>query len=241
MKTAIVTGASSGIGLAITRALLGRGYGVVGNARTLSRLKKVAAELGDPKAFVPVEGDIGRPEVADRMFYVAQEHFDHVDVLVNNAGVFIAKPTADYSVDDVEQLLSTNAKGFFYPCQRAARHMSARGTGSILNITASLATLPQASAPALLPVLVKGGIERATRALALELAPHGVRVNAIAPGIIDTPMHAPEAHDFLRALSPMKKIGTAEQIVDAALYLIDAEFTTGAVLHVDGGASTGRW
>jgi len=240
-KTAIVTGASSGIGLALTQAFLDRGYVVIGNARTQSRLKKAQGALGSPGRFVPVEGDIGQPQVGKRLFDVALERFGHVDVLVNNAGVFIAKPTVNYAVDDVEQMISTNLKGFFYPSQQAARHMAERGSGSIINITASLASQPQADTPALLAVLIKGGIDRATRALALELAPKGVRVNAIAPGIVDTPMHDPATHEFLKTLSPMKRIGTAAEIVGAALYLVDAEFTTGVVLPVDGGATTGRW
>jgi NAD(P)-dependent dehydrogenase (short-subunit alcohol dehydrogenase family) len=240
-KTAIVTGASSGIGLALTRAFLERGYNVVGNARTLSRLKQAAEALGSPARFVPVEGDIGRPDVGKRLFDVALERFGHVDVLINNAGIFIAKPTADYTEDDIERVMATNLRGFLYPTQHAARHMAQRGSGSILNITASLASQPQASVPSLLAVLTKGGIDRATRALALELAPRGVRVNAIAPGIIDTPMHKPATHEFLKSASPMNQLGTVEQIVDAALYLTDAAFTTGVVLAVDGGASTGRW
>jgi len=240
-KTAIVTGASSGIGMAIARAFLDRGYGVIGNARTLSRLRKASDALGSADRFVPVEGDIGRPEVGKRLFEVALDRFGHVDVLVNNAGIFIAKPTADYGVDDVEQMISTNLKGFFYPTQQAARHMAERGSGSIINITASLAIQPQAGAPALLAVLIKGGIDQATRALALELAPKGVRVNAIAPGVIDTPMHEPATHEFLKTLSPMKRMGTAAEVVAAALYLVDAAFTSGVVLPVDGGATTGRW
>ncbi len=240
-KTAIVTGASSGIGLALARALLDRGYAVIGNARTRSRLKQASDALGSPERFVPVDGDIGRPEVGKRLFEVALDRFGHVDVLVNNAGVFIAKPTTDYDVDDVEQMIGTNLKGFVYPSQQAARHMAERGSGSIINITASLASLPQAAVPALLAVLIKGGIDHATRALALELAPKGVRVNAIAPGVIDTPMHTPATHEFLKTLSPMKRIGTVGEVVAAALHLLDAEFTTGVVLPVDGGAATGRW
>jgi NAD(P)-dependent dehydrogenase (short-subunit alcohol dehydrogenase family) len=240
-KTAIVTGASSGIGLGLARAFLDRGYAVIGNARTLSRLKKASDALGSPERFVPVDGDIGRPEVAKRLFEVALDRFGHVDVLVNNAGVFIAKPTADYEVDDVEQMIATNLKGFVYPSQQAARHMSERGSGSIINITASLASQPQAAVPALLAVLIKGGVSLATRALALELAPKGVRVNAIAPGVVDTPMHTPATHEFLKTLSPMKRIGTVGDVVAAALYLVDAEFTTGVVLQVDGGATAGRW
>ena len=240
-KTAIVTGASSGIGLALARAFLDRGYAVVGNARTLSRLKQASNELGSPDCFVPVEGDIGRPEVAKRLFDVALDRFGHADVLVNNAGIFIAKPTTDYGVEDVEQMISTNLKGFFYPSQQAAKNMAERGSGAIINITASLAIQPQAGVPALLAVLIKGGIDHATRALALELAPKGVRVNAIAPGVIDTPLHEPPSHAFLKTLTPMGRIGTVAEIVGAAPYLVDAEFTTGVILPVDGGASTGRW
>src|SRR6267378_6778275 len=175
----------------LARALLDRGYAVIGNARTLSRLKEASDALGSPERFVPVDSDIGRPEVGKRLFEAALDRFGHVDVLVNNAGVFIAKPTTDYDVDDVEQMIGTNLKGFVYPSQQAARHMAERGSGSIINITASLASQPQANVPALLAVLIKGGIDQATRALALELAPKGVRVNAIAPGVIDTPMHDP--------------------------------------------------
>ena len=240
-KTAIVTGASSGIGLSIARALLDRGYVVIGNGRTLSRLKKAGDALGSPDRFVPIEGDIGRPEVSKRLFDAALERFGQVDVLVNSAGVFIAKPTTDYGVEDVEEMISTNLKGFIYPSQQAARHMGERRSGSIINITASLASQPQSGLPALLAVLTKGGIDQATRALALELAPKHVRVNAIAPGAIDTPLHKPGTYEFLKTLSPMKRVGTVEQVVEAALYLIDAEFTTGAVLRVDGGAATGRW
>jgi NAD(P)-dependent dehydrogenase (short-subunit alcohol dehydrogenase family) len=240
-KTAIVTGASSGIGLALARAFLDRGYAVIGNARTLERLTEASAALGSPGNFVPVEGDIGRPEVSNRLFEVARERFDRVDVLVNNAGIFIAKPTIDYDIDDVERMISTNLKGFFYPSQQAARHMGERGSGSIINIVASLALQPQASSPALLAVLTKGGIAAATRALAIELAPKGVRVNAIAPGVIGTPLHESSTQSSLKESSPMKRIGTTDEIVGAALYLVDAEFTTGVVLPVDGGATAGRW
>jgi NAD(P)-dependent dehydrogenase (short-subunit alcohol dehydrogenase family) len=240
-KTAIVTGASSGIGLALARAFLARGYAVIGNARTLARLKKAQDALESPDRFVAVEGDIGHPDVGKRLFDVARERFGHVDVLVNNAGIYIAKATADYDVDDVERMISTNLKGFFYPSQQAARHMAARGSGSIINISASLALQPQSDAKALLAVLVKGGIACATRALALELAPKGVRVNAIAPGVIATPLLDPAAFAIAKTRSPMGRIGTPEQIVEAALYLVDAEFTTGVVLPVDGGATAGQW
>jgi NAD(P)-dependent dehydrogenase (short-subunit alcohol dehydrogenase family) len=244
-KTAIVTGASSGIGLGIARALLERGYTVIGNARTRTRLERAAAELGagnrSGDRFIAVEGDIGRPEVAKRLFDTALAHSGRVDLLVNNAGIFIAKPTAQYEVDEVEQMINTNLKGFIYPSQQAARHMVAQKSGSIVNITAALASQPQAAVPALLAVLIKGGIDRATRALALELAPAGVRVNAVAPGLVETPMHTAASHEFLKGLAPMKQLGTVEQIVQAVLYLVDAPFTTGVTLTVDGGMSAGRF
>jgi NAD(P)-dependent dehydrogenase (short-subunit alcohol dehydrogenase family) len=239
-KTAIVTGASSGIGLALTRAFLARGYAVIGNSRSQSRLKEAHDTLESPDRFVPIAGDIGRPEVGKRLFSVALERFGHVDVLVNSAGILISKPTLEYSADDVEQMLSTHLKGFFYPSQEAARHMAARGSGSIINISASVALQPQA-ANVLLPVLVKGGVASATRALALELAPRGVRVNAIAPGPVDTPLIDRSMHESLKALSPMNRIGAVQEIVDAALYLVDAGFTTGVVLPIDGGSTAGRW
>jgi NAD(P)-dependent dehydrogenase (short-subunit alcohol dehydrogenase family) len=237
--TAIVTGTSSGIGFELAQAFLRRGYAVVGNA--LSGGAKASDELGSRERCIMLEGDIGRPEVAKRLFEVALDRFGQVDVLVNNAGIFIAKPTREYTVDDVERMLGTNLKGFFYPTQQAARHMAERGSGVILNITASLAIEPQAVALALLAVLTKGGIDRATRALALELAPKGVRVNAIAPGVVDTPMHSPQDHEVLKTLSPMKRLVTTAQIVQAAFYFIDAEATTGVILPVDGGATAGRW
>jgi NAD(P)-dependent dehydrogenase (short-subunit alcohol dehydrogenase family) len=239
VKTAIVTGASSGIGFALTRALLDRGYAVIGNA--LSGIEAASAAFGAGDRFVPIAGDIGRPETGKRLFDVALERFDHVDLLVNNAGVYVGKPTVDFTVDDVAKVIGTNLHGFIYPTQEAARHMAARGAGSIINITASVAIQPQADSLSLLAVLTKGGIAAATRALAIELAPRGVRVNAIAPGIIDTPLTAGANQEQLKALSPMRRLGTVDQIVGAALYLVDAEFTSGVILPVDGGATAGRW
>jgi NAD(P)-dependent dehydrogenase (short-subunit alcohol dehydrogenase family) len=238
VKTAIVTGVSSGIGFALTRALLERGYAVVGNA--LSNIEAASKAFGTNR-FVPIEGDIGRPETGKRLFSVALERFDHVDVLVNNAGIYVGKPTVDFSVDDITRVISTNLHGFIYPTQEAARHMAARGTGSIINISASLALQPQADSLSLLAVLTKGGIAAATRALALELAPRGVRVNAIAPGIIETPLLKGADPEQLKTLSPMRRVGTVDHIVGAALYLVDADYTSGVILPIDGGATAGRW
>lgn len=240
-RTVIITGASSGIGLALAAAYLKRGDNVVGNARSGARLDKAAAILGHPDNFIGVAGDIADPATAVALFDAARERFGKVDVLINNAGIFIAKPFNEYTPEDVDSLVATNLKGFFYPSQQAAAHMAANKGGHIVNISASLAIQPNANAPALLPVLVKGGINSATRALALELAPHNVKVTAIAPGIIDTPLHPEGAHEFLKGLQPTGAYGQVRDIVDAVLYMTDAQFTTGVVLGVDGGATAGVW
>ena len=240
-QTILITGASSGIGFAIARAYLQRGDNVVANARTLERLQAAAVELGQPANLLLVPGDVAEPATAQRLVSAAVERFGQVDVLVNNAGIFSAKPFTDYTPDDVQALVDTNLKGFFYTAQAAATHMRERRAGHIVNITASIADQPQQSVPAALPVLIKGGINQATKALALELAPHNIQVNAVAPGIVDTPLYTSEMHDFLKGLQPAGRIGTAEEIAEAVLYLGDAAFTTGAVLPVDGGMAAGRW
>jgi NAD(P)-dependent dehydrogenase (short-subunit alcohol dehydrogenase family) len=240
-KTVIVTGASSGIGLAIAAAYLARGYKVVGNARSAERLQAAAAQLGNPANFLAVAGDIADPRTAKALFSRAIEAFGQVDILINNAGIFIAKPVADYTQADVEAIVGTNLMGFFYPSQLAAEHMSARKEGHIVNITASIAMQPNAKVPALLPVLIKGGLNQATRALALELAPANVKVNAVAPGIIETPLHDDyeSVRGFYNTLAPTGTTGVTKDVVDAVMYLTDSSFSTGVVLPVDGGASTG--
>jgi NAD(P)-dependent dehydrogenase (short-subunit alcohol dehydrogenase family) len=242
-KTVIVTGASSGIGFAVAKAYLERGYNVVGNARTLARLENAAARLGNPANFLPVAGDIALPATAAALFEQAIAAFGKVDILINNAGIFIAKPVGDYTQEDVAAIVSTNLMGFFYPSQQAARHMSANRQGHIVTITASLAMQPNAKVPALLPVLIKGGLNHATRGLALELAASNVRVNAVAPGIIDTPLHPDDAGTkaFLQTLSPSGVTGSTQDIVDAILYLTDSSFTSGTVMAVDGGSTAGTW
>jgi NAD(P)-dependent dehydrogenase (short-subunit alcohol dehydrogenase family) len=240
-KTVIVTGASSGIGLAIARAYLQRGDNVVANARTLERLQAAAAQLGQPAKLLLIPGDIAEPATAQRLVAAAVERFGQVDVLVNNAGIFTAKPFTEYTPEDVQALVDTNLKGFFFAAQAAAAHMRERRAGHIVNITASLADQPSQAVPAALPVLIKGGINHATKALALELAPHNIQVNAVAPGIVDTPLYTAEMHDFLKRLQPAGRIGTVEEIAEAVLYLGDASFTTGAVLPVDGGMAAGHW
>jgi len=238
-KTVVVTGASSGIGLAVAEAYIKLGHNVVGNARTLSQLQAVADKLG--KRFVPVDGDIALPATAKRIFDTAIAQFGQVDILVNNAGIFLPKAFDAYSSEDIDRIFDTNLKGFLYITQLAGAHMAENRRGNIVNITASIALQPTAKVPALLPILVKGGLNQATRGLAIELASRNVMVNAVAPGVIVTPMHAPETHDFLKSLHPTGTLGTTQDIVEAVLYLGAAKFTTGAILAVDGGISAGSF
>ena len=242
-KTVIVTGASSGIGFALAHAYLERGYNVVGNARSLERLESAAQKLGNPENFLLVAGDIALPATAAALFERAIAAFGKVDILVNNAGIFIPKPVGDYTEADLDTIVSTNLKGFFYPSQQAAGHMRANQDGHIVTITASVAMQPNARIPALLPVLIKGGLNHATRALAIELAGSNVRVNAVAPGIIATPMHGTDeaTTTFLKALAPNNAMGVTQDVVDAVLYLTDSTFTSGTIMAVDGGATAGTW
>jgi len=242
-KTVIVTGASSGIGFAVAEAYLKRGYNVVGNARTIERLKAAADKLGNPSNFVLVPGDIAKPETAKLLFERAVAAFGKVDILVNNAGIFIAKPVTDYTEQDLDELLNTNLKGVFYPSQQAAAHMGANRSGHIVNITAGIAMQPNAKVPALLPILIKGGLNNATRGLAIELAASNVKVNAVAPGIIATPMHSEDeaTQAFFRTLAPTGTTGVTDDVVNAVLYLTESSFTTGTILPVDGGGSAGTW
>jgi NAD(P)-dependent dehydrogenase (short-subunit alcohol dehydrogenase family) len=239
-RTVVITGASSGIGFALARAYLNRGYNVVGNARTQERLDAAAHQLGNPENFLGVAGDIALPETARALFERAIAAFGRVDILINNAGIFAAKPVTSYTPEDLDALINTNLKGFFYPSQAAAAHMIGNQDGHIVNVTAAIGIQPNVNTPALIPVMVKGGLNQATKALATELAKHNVRVNAVAPGVIDTPLHKPEKHGFLATLNPAGRVGNVDQIVNAVLYLTDSNFTTGAILPVDGGASAGR-
>ena len=230
-RTVVITGASSGIGFGLVQAFLANGFNVVGNARSAEGLEKARAQLGSPATFIGVAGDIAKPDTARRLIQAGVEAFGQVDVLVNNAGFFLPKPFIEYSPDDIDNLLETNLKGVVYASQAAAAHMIERRQGHIINI----------SVPAALPVLIKGGLNQVARALALELSPHNIQVNAVAPGIIETPMHDPASYGFLNGLQPAGRMGRVEEIADAVLYLANANFTTGAVLPVDGGMSTGKW
>ena len=235
--TAIVTGASSGIGLGLVRALVERGWSVVGNSRRVSSAGTLAAS----ESLALVDGDIADPETAASVVHIAVERFGGIDLLVNNAGIFIAKPFVDYTPEDFEALISTNLRGFFFVTQAAIRQMRTQRRGHVVNITTSLAGQPIAGVSSAIPILTKGGLNAVAAALAIEHAAEGIRVNAVAPGIVDTPMHKPEAHGFLETLHPIRRLGTVEEVAEAVLYLHEAKFVTGQVLHVDGGAHAGKW
>lgn len=239
-RTVVITGASSGIGFGLAKAFLASGFNVVGNARSAERLDEARAQLDNP-AFIGVAGDIAKPDTARRLIQAGIEAFGQVDVLVNNAGFFLPKPFIEYSPEDIDGLLETNLKGVVYASQAAAAHMIERRQGHIINITAAVALQANMSVPAALPVLIKGGLNQVTRALALELSPHNIQVNAVAPGIIETPMHDPASYGFLNGLQPAGRMGRVSEIADAVLYLANANFTTGVVLPVDGGMSAGKW
>jgi NAD(P)-dependent dehydrogenase (short-subunit alcohol dehydrogenase family) len=231
-KVAIVTGASQGIGAGILQAFRDRNYRVVATSRSI---KPVA-----DSDVVTVQGDIGAADTAERVFKTAIESFGRVDTLVNNAGMFMAKPFTMYSPDDYATYMSTNVTGFFHMTQRALELMSKQGHGHVVTITTSLVDQPMSSVPAVLASLTKGSLSAATRALAIEYAKTGVRINAVSPGIIKTPMHAPETHQALAALHPMGRMGEISDVVDAVLYLDGAGFVTGEILHVDGGQAAGH-
>lgn len=235
--TAIVTGASSGIGLGVTRSLLDNGYRVVANARHAS----ASGTLEASPALILVDGDVADPETGAALTRTAVERFGALDLVVNNAGIFIVKPFTDNSIEDFQRLVATNITGFFHVTQPALRQMRSQGWGHVVTITTSQASQPIRGVPAALSLLTKGGLNSITRALAIEFAKEGVRLNAIAPGIVDTPMHPASAHGFLQTLHPVERLATVDEIADAVLYLEKASFVTGEVVHVDGGAHAGRW
>lgn len=231
-KVAIITGASQGIGAALVKSYRDRNYRVVATSRSIK-------QSGDD-GIAAIAGDIGDPETAERVVREALARFGRIDTLVNNAGVFIAKPFTDYTIDDFNSKIATNVAGFFHITQRAAAEMLKQGSGHIVSITTSLVDHAVAGVPTVLANLTKGGINSASKALAIEYASRGIRVNVVSPGIIKTPMHSPETHEFLAGLHPVKHMGEIRDIVDAVQYLESATFVTGEILHVDGGQSAGH-
>ncbi|MFQ3454811.1 SDR family oxidoreductase [Bradyrhizobium sp. UFLA01-814] len=231
-KVAVITGASQGLGEAIVKGYRDRNWRVVANSRSI--------KPSTDSDVLTVAGDIGDPEVADRIVKQALGRFGRVDTLVNNAGIFLAKPFTDYTDQDYAQVLATNLNGFFYITRRAAREMEKQGSGHIVQITTSLVDHANSNVPSVLASLTKGGLNAATKSLAIEYAAKGIRVNAVSPGVIKTPMHAPATHDFLAKQHPVGRMGEAKDIVDAVLFLEGAGFVTGEILHVDGGQSAGH-
>ncbi|TXL69555.1 SDR family oxidoreductase [Vineibacter terrae] len=231
-KVAIITGASQGIGAALVKAYRDRDYRVVAVARSIGPSQ-------DP-GVVAVAGDVADRETADRVIAEAVRRFGRIDSLVNNAGIFIAKPFTDYTEADYAAVLGVNLTGFFRITQRAIAEMEKRGGGHVVQITTSLVDHANSAVPSVLASLTKGGLSAATRSLAIEYARRGIRVNAVSPGIIKSPMHPVETHAALGALHPVGHMGEMSDIVDAVMYLEQAPFVTGEILHVDGGQSAGH-
>jgi len=233
-KTAIVTGASQGIGAGLVEAFLKEAYNVVGTSLNVQSLT-ASSNL------VLVEGDIGKPETAAKTVDAAINHFGTIDVLVNNAGILRTKPFTDFATEDFNALFSTNLLGFLYITQLTVKQMLKQKSGNVVTITASLADQPVASEPASVSMITKGGLNSVTRSLAIEYAKDGIRFNAVAPGVVDSPMHKDDSKEFLKTFQPMGKIVEVKDIVDAVLYLAQADQVTGEILHVDGGSHAGRW
>ena len=234
-KTAIITGASGGIGAGLVDGFLKKGYNVVATSLNASRLLTASTSL------VLVDGDIGKPETAAKVVEGAMEHFGTVDVLVNNAGIYRAKPFIDFTTDDFNALVSINLLGFLYMTQLTVKQMLEQKSGSVVSITAALADQPVAGINASVSMMTKGGLNTVTRSLAIEYAKEGIRFNAVAPGVVDTTLHKDVPKESLTTRQPLKTITEVKDIVDAVLYLACADQVTGEVLHVDGGAHAGRW
>ena len=231
-KVAIITGASQGIGAGLVKAFRDRDYRVVANSRSIK-------PSSDPDVLA-IAGDISDRAVAERIIKEALDRFGRIDTLVNNAGVFVAKPFTAYTVEDYANVLAINLNGFFHITQLAVAEMEKQRSGHIVTITTTLAEYAIDGVPSVLASLTKGGLNAATKSLAIEYAKRGIRVNAVAPGVIKTPMHAPETHDALASLHPVGRMGDVSDVTDAVLFLESAGFVTGEILHVDGGQSAGH-
>jgi NAD(P)-dependent dehydrogenase (short-subunit alcohol dehydrogenase family) len=231
-KVAIITGASQGIGAGLVQAFRDRDYRVVANSRSIK-------PSSDPDVLT-VAGDISDRAVAERVIKEALAKFGRVDTLVNNAGIFIAKPFTQYTTEDYANVMAVNVAGFFHITQAAVAEMEKQGSGHVVNITTSLTDHAIDGVPSVLASLTKGGINAATKSLAIEYAKRGIRVNAVSPGIIKTPMHGVETHGALAGLHPLNRMGEISDIAQAVIYLESAGFVTGEILHVDGGQSAGH-
>ena len=231
-KVVIITGASQGIGAGLVRAYRDRNYRVIASSRSV----KASSDTD----ILAVPGDISKPATAERIVREGLERFGRIDSLVNNAGVFVSKSFTEFTQDDYAHNMGVNVAGFFYMTQRAAAEMLKQGSGHIVNITTSLVDQADGRVTAALASMTKGGLNAVTKALAIEFAKTGVRVNAVAPGIIKTPMHPVETHTALGAMHPVGRMGEVRDIVEAVLYLETAYFVTGEILHVDGGQSAGH-
>jgi NAD(P)-dependent dehydrogenase (short-subunit alcohol dehydrogenase family) len=232
-KVAVITGGSHGIGASLVAGYRGRGWAVVANARTIEPSKE--------PDLVTVDGDIADAATADLIADTALNRFGRIDTLVNNAGVFISKPFTDYTADDYALLTGVNLTGFFWLTRRVIAEMVARGGGHVVNIAASVAESANSEAPSVLTALTKGGLAAATRSLAVEYASRGIRVNAVSPGIIQTPMHPADSYAGLGdQLPPLGRVGQVSDVVDAILFLESSPYITGEILHVDGGLTAGH-
>ena len=237
-KTAIVTGASQGIGAGLVRTFVERGYNVVASSRKVTQ----STEVSTIDRVALVDGDIGEPATAARIIETALARFKSIDALVNNAGVIFNKPFTDYSAQDIKLLVSTNIEGFLYLTQIVIKQMLLqKAGGSIVTITAALARNPVRGITASIPMLTKGGLDTITQHLAMEYAKSGIRVNAVAPGVVETPLQRHTPKEVMEARSPMGRPSTVSDIADAAMYLTIAETVTGHILYVDGGSHFGCW
>ncbi len=237
-KTVIVTGASQGIGAGVVQAFLTRGYNVVGTARSATKSKNLSAS----EHLALIDGDIGQLETAQKAAELAIKKFGSIDAVVANAGIFLVKPFTEYTPDDFCALVSTNLTGFIYITQLAVKQMQLQKSGgSVVSISAALVDNPIAGLTASVSMITKGGLNAITRSLAMEYAKEHIRFNAVAPGVVDSPLHADDSPDSLKTLNPMGTISTVEDIANAVVYLTEAGQITGEVLHVDGGAHFGKW
>jgi NAD(P)-dependent dehydrogenase (short-subunit alcohol dehydrogenase family) len=231
-KVVIVTGASQGIGAGLVKSFRGLNYRVVANSRSI--------KPSDDPDILTVAGDISQPEIAKRVAEEALSRFGRIDSLVNNAGIFIGKRFTDYTEADFRNVLAVNLAGFFHVTQASIPFMERQGRGHVVNVTTSLVDHPISKSPSALASLTKGGLNAVTKALAIEYAARGVRVNAVALGVIKTPMHSPTAYEAMAKFHPLGRMGEVKDVVEAVLFLEQADFVTGEILHVDGGRSAGH-